>query len=93
MLAEIASCQLEYAYLGKITGKKEHVDHVRLLWWFPLGIEADTALQATLITNLLYNANLSESGGMYPTRWNLDTGLPSDRESLAPCFTKRSTYP
>ena len=30
-LAGIASCQLEYAYLGKITGKKEHVDHVRVL--------------------------------------------------------------
>ncbi|KAG6374849.1 glycoside hydrolase family 47 protein [Boletus reticuloceps] len=28
VLAEIASFQLEYAYLGKITGKKEHVDRV-----------------------------------------------------------------
>lgn len=27
-LAEIASYQIEYAYLGKITGKKEHVDRV-----------------------------------------------------------------
>ncbi|KAG8215918.1 glycoside hydrolase family 47 protein [Butyriboletus roseoflavus] len=60
VLAEIASCQMEYAYLGKITGKKEHVDH------------------ATLITNLLYAANLSASGGMYPTRWNLVTGAPSN---------------
>ncbi|KAF8552304.1 glycoside hydrolase family 47 protein [Imleria badia] len=60
ILAEIASCQLEYAYLGKITGKKEHVDH------------------ATLITDMLYTANLNGSGGMYPTRWNLNTGVPSD---------------
>ena len=27
-LAEIASYQMEYSYLGKITGKKEHVDRV-----------------------------------------------------------------
>jgi hypothetical protein len=27
-LAEIASYQMEYAYLGRITGKKEHVDRV-----------------------------------------------------------------
>ncbi|KAH0835805.1 glycoside hydrolase [Lanmaoa asiatica] len=60
VLAEIASCQMEYAYLGKITGKKEHVDH------------------ATSITNLLYAANLSRSGGMYPTRWDLEAGAPSN---------------
>lgn len=30
-LAEIASFQLEYTYLGKITGKKEHVDRVSTL--------------------------------------------------------------
>ena len=84
VLAEIASCQMEYAYLGKITGKKEHVDHVRVPLLHPLGVGADTALQATLITNLLYAANLSGSGGMYPTRWNLNTSAPSDRELLAP---------
>ncbi|KAG9312750.1 glycoside hydrolase family 47 protein [Chiua virens] len=31
VLAEIASCQLEYAYLGKITGKKEHVNHASVI--------------------------------------------------------------
>ena len=29
ILAEIASCQREYSYLAKITGKKEHYDRVR----------------------------------------------------------------
>ncbi|KIJ59230.1 glycoside hydrolase family 47 protein [Hydnomerulius pinastri MD-312] len=60
ILAEIATCQMEYAYLGKITGKKEHVD------------------RATTITNLFYKADLSLSGGMYPTRWDLDEGKSSD---------------
>ncbi|KAF8452325.1 glycoside hydrolase family 47 protein [Boletus edulis BED1] len=31
VLAEIASFQIEYAYLGKITGKKEHVDRATLV--------------------------------------------------------------
>ena len=30
-LAEIASFQMEYAYLGKSTGKKVHIDRVRIM--------------------------------------------------------------
>ena len=50
----------------------------------PTRVAADTVLQATLITNLFYAADLSGSGGMYPSQWNLDTGAPIDRESHAP---------
>ncbi|KAF8551349.1 glycoside hydrolase family 47 protein [Imleria badia] len=60
VLAEIASFQMEYAYLGKITGKKAHVD------------------RATTVTNLFHNTNLSLSGGMYPTHWDIHGGKPSD---------------
>lgn len=60
VLAEIASWQLEYSYLGKVTGKKEHVE------------------RAIAITDLLNNANLTLSGGMYPTKWDLATGKPRD---------------
>ncbi|KAL4066003.1 glycoside hydrolase family 47 protein [Scleroderma yunnanense] len=60
LLAEIASFQLEYTYLGKITGKKEYVD------------------RATTVTKLLHSANLTTSGGMYPTRWDLPSGTPFD---------------
>ena len=31
MLAEIASFQMEYIYLGKITGNKAHVDRVSVM--------------------------------------------------------------
>ncbi|KAH7922317.1 glycoside hydrolase family 47 protein [Leucogyrophana mollusca] len=58
VLAEIASFQLEYAYLGKVTGKKEHVDH------------------ATAATRAFAKADLSLSGGMYPTRWDINIGVP-----------------
>ncbi|KAI6024434.1 glycoside hydrolase family 47 protein [Pisolithus marmoratus] len=60
VLAEIASWQLEYSYLGKATGKKEHLERV------------------TTITDLLYIANLTFSGGMYPTKWDLASGNPHD---------------
>ena len=42
--------------------------------------EANAALQATLITSLLYNANLSLSGGMYPTYWDIKLGAPARSE-------------
>ncbi|KAH7885871.1 glycoside hydrolase family 47 protein [Phlebopus sp. FC_14] len=61
ILAEIASYQMEYAYLGKITGNKEYVSH------------------ATTATKLFSKADLSESGGMYPTKWDLSTGTPVDQ--------------
>ncbi|TCD63846.1 hypothetical protein EIP91_004888 [Steccherinum ochraceum] len=32
MLAEVASCQLEYAYLAQLTGKKEHYDRSARIW-------------------------------------------------------------
>lgn len=64
MLAEIASWQLEYSYLGKITGKEEYAE------------------RATLITDLFYNANLTFSGGMYPTKWDLTSGEPYDLRTL-----------
>lgn len=70
---------MEYAYLGKITGKKEHVDRVSASL-FPLTVELIIqGPQAISTTNLFYNADLSLSGGMYPTKWDLNEGKPSDR--------------
>ncbi|KAH7930222.1 glycoside hydrolase family 47 protein [Leucogyrophana mollusca] len=65
VLAEISSFQLEYAFLGKVTSKKEHVDH------------------ATTATKAFAKANLSLSGGMYPTRWDITTGTPTDLQLSA----------
>ncbi|KZT25222.1 glycoside hydrolase family 47 protein [Neolentinus lepideus HHB14362 ss-1] len=58
VLAEVASCQLEYAYLAKLTGKKEYFDN------------------AYTIIRALENADLSTTGGMLPTRWNVTSGQP-----------------
>lgn len=55
---------------------------------------ANAALQATLITDLLYAANLTRSGGMYPTRWNLVTGGPYDgKTSVASHANVQHTTP
>ncbi|EPQ56632.1 glycoside hydrolase family 47 protein [Gloeophyllum trabeum ATCC 11539] len=58
VLAEIASCQLEYSYLAKLTGKKEHLDH------------------AYTIVRALEHSDVSKTGGMLPTRWNVTSGQP-----------------
>lgn len=42
VLAEIASFQMEYAYLGKITGKKTHVDRVSVVLLHVLAIALTT---------------------------------------------------
>ncbi|KAJ8507991.1 hypothetical protein ONZ45_g9694 [Pleurotus djamor] len=64
-LAEIATLQLEYTYLGKATGKPQY------------SARADNVIKA------LASANLSVSGGMLPTKWNLTSGSPSDGHTSA----------
>ncbi|KAG6896530.1 hypothetical protein C0992_007664 [Termitomyces sp. T32_za158] len=60
ILAEIASLQLEYSYLAKLTGKKEHFQ------------------RAGILLKAFENANLEDTGGMLPTRWNLTSAQPHD---------------
>lgn len=81
-LAEIASFQMEYAYLGKITGKKAHVDRVSVVL-LPL-LTLTVLPQVTTVSNIFHNTNLSLSGGMYPTYWGLHDGRPSNRASYNP---------
>ncbi|PCH44101.1 glycoside hydrolase family 47 protein [Wolfiporia cocos MD-104 SS10] len=60
ILAEIASCQMEYTYLALATGKKAHFD------------------KAEGVMNNLRRANVSTRGGMFPRRWSLQSGRPTD---------------
>ncbi|KAG6864850.1 hypothetical protein C0991_006791 [Blastosporella zonata] len=60
VLAEIASLQLEYSYLAKLTGKKEHFHR------------AGTLIKA------FANADLRNTSGMLPVKWNLTSGQPYD---------------
>lgn len=60
ILAEVASLQLEYTYLAKLTGRKEHFHR------------ANTVVQA------LSKANLNQTGGMLPIRWDLKSANPTN---------------
>ena len=76
ILAEIASLQLEYYYLAKVTGKKSHFKHVGDYVFFMS--PWDNIYQAHDAMRTLSTANLSRTGGMHPIKWNLTSGRPVD---------------
>ncbi|EIN09625.1 seven-hairpin glycosidase [Punctularia strigosozonata HHB-11173 SS5] len=63
-LAEIGSCQIEYMYLAKATGKKEFYDL------------ADGVIKGLAKAD----SEVSHLGGMLPVRFNLTSGKPWDDE-------------
>ncbi|KAG6869223.1 hypothetical protein C0993_009086 [Termitomyces sp. T159_Od127] len=73
ILAEIASLQLEYSYLAKLTGKKEHFQ------------------RAGVLLKAFENANLEDTGGMLPTRWNLTSAQPHDGQLLHSSLSVKPT--
>ncbi len=86
ILAEIASCQLEYSYLAKATGKKEHYDRVRpaITCHLPYMVPHASAYvassppvsQSAKIMQALEKGNILRRYGMFPTKWNLMSGEP-----------------
>jgi hypothetical protein len=74
-LAEIASCQLEYAYLAKASGKRVFFELARRPC-APLALVLTFGLQADGVVRGLARANLTETGGMLPTFMNLSSGAP-----------------
>ncbi|KDR80608.1 hypothetical protein GALMADRAFT_240949 [Galerina marginata CBS 339.88] len=58
ILAEIASLQVEYTYLAKLTGKVEHLN------------------RSQAIMKTLGSANLTNTAGMFPLKWNITSGEP-----------------
>lgn len=76
ILAEIASLQLEYTYLAKLTGKKEHFTRVRYL--IVNNISYLIFMKANNVIKTLAAANLSFTGGMSPVLWNISSGKPHD---------------
>ena len=76
ILAEIASLQLEYYYLAKVTGRKSHFKHVGDCVFFssPWG----NICQAHDVMRTLSSANLTQTAGMHPIKWNITSGRPVD---------------
>jgi hypothetical protein len=82
ILAEMATCQLEYTFLAKETGKKEFFDLVSWPNYSSIVASLNTShkFQANNVNQKLYQANLSRVGGMFPIRWNIKTARPFDSE-------------
>lgn len=76
ILAEIASLQLEYYYLAKVTGRKSHFKHVGDCASFSL--PQHNIVQAHDVMRTLTSANLTRTGGMHPVKWDITSGMPVD---------------
>ncbi|KAI0831842.1 seven-hairpin glycosidase [Trametes gibbosa] len=59
ILAEIASCQLEWTYAAHATGNRTHYE------------------KASRIISTLADSMEERGGGMFPTRWQLNSGKPT----------------
>ncbi|TCD63845.1 hypothetical protein EIP91_004887 [Steccherinum ochraceum] len=75
MLAEVASCQLEYAYLAQLTGKKEHYDRSAKIW--------DNLRKVNLTeTGILPMALSVQDGTAFDTDKSIGSGVDSGHEYL-----------
>lgn len=75
-LAEMASCQLEYTYLAKVTGKKEFYDKVSKLLANSVSVPLNIRyFQSANIMRTLERVDLSKLG-MLPKNFNLESGTP-----------------
>ena len=82
LLAEVATCQLEYKYLAHVTGKRKYYDVVSKNRFFNDVLNANWVVdyfQAEKINNILYTANVTNLDGLFPTAFNLKTGRPANR--------------
>lgn len=89
ILAEMASLQLEYTYLAKVTKKKQWFDRASLLFYRVI-VNLNWLYQADTIIKILSTANLSSTGGMLPIRWNLTLDEPHDCRRL--CAPQPENY-
>jgi hypothetical protein len=71
-LAEVASCQMEYMYLAKITGERKYYDIVRE--GFSSIICILICEQADRILKNIAEVNVFATGGMLPNTVDIITG-------------------
>ncbi len=81
ILAEIASCQLEWTYLAHATGSKKHFDVVGIVERVTC-VGTHVNLQGNNVLLALEDAMRHRKGGMFTTHWNLGTGRSSSGKSL-----------
>jgi hypothetical protein len=73
LFAEATSCQLEYKYLAKVTGRAEYYEKVRFPFSFRIPSIMDACMQVERIMDVFYAANTTD--GLFANRW-FDNGTP-----------------
>jgi len=73
LFAEATSCQLEYKYLAKVTGRVEYYEKVRFLFSFRIPSIMDACMQVERIMDVFYTVNATD--GLFADRW-FDNGTP-----------------
>jgi hypothetical protein len=73
LLAEIASCQVEYKYLSHVTGKEDYFRKVTdCLLTTQLLLNLNLPLQAENVARLMHEGQLDN--GMWDTIWDINSG-------------------
>ena len=73
LFAEATSCQLEYKYLAKVTGRAEYYEKVWFLFSFRIPSIMDICIQVERIMDIFYAVNATD--GLFANRW-FDNGTP-----------------
>lgn len=93
ILAEIASLQLEYTYLAKLTQNEGYLN--RVCGNTLLLILHSRLLQSRDVMNTLSSAKLQYTNGMFPVQWNITSGEPFACNwtvfLMIPCYAQASS--
>jgi len=73
LITEATSCQLEYKYLAKVTGRVEYYEEVRFPFSFRIPSIMDAIMQVERIMDVFYAVNATD--GLFADRW-FDNGTP-----------------
>ena len=84
LFAEATSCQLEYKYLAKVTGRAEYYEKVRFLFSFRIPSIMDACMQVERIMDIFYAVNVTD--GLFSNRW-FDNGTPLGGTLLSSILT------
>jgi len=74
LFAQATSCQLEYKYLAKVTGRAEYYEKVRFPFSFRISSIMNTYIQVERIMDVLYAVNATDgffltSGSIMEVHW------------------------
>ena len=80
MFAEAATCQLEFKYLAKLTGRKEYYERVCVPSLFiSTTTEVFFFVQVQAAMNVFYRANVKD--GLFNNIWLMEDGTPAGGKS------------